>query len=620
MRKTLLLLATFALLAPAAHAEVARVDISARSDVGASGYEKIVGTIHFALDPGDPHNRVIVDLDRAPRNAQGRVEFSADLYILRPKVQARGNGVALVEVVNRGRKTLTRFNRGGSADPSTEADLGDGFLTGQGYTLVSVGWQFDVSGQGVIGLQAPVARGVSGIVRADTTPNQRSTELTFRDLAAYLPSAPGGADTTLTVRTGPYGSKQAIPRARWQLDGQTVTMADGFEPGRTYELSFLATDLPVAGVGLAAFRDTASWLKHDASALAPVRYAYTFGASQSGRFLRSFLYEGFNSDEQGRQVFDGVMAHIAGASRIGLNERGASPSAASAYDVTNFPFTVQASTDPIGGTREGLLDNDRARANQPKVFFTNTSVEYWNSRSAALIHTSPNGTTDVAPPDNVRIYFLTGTQHSPGRFPPRAGNGQQPDNPVEYWWTLRALLTAMDHWVRDGTSPPDSRYPMLADGTLVRLDALRFPELSGVQSPAIITGAQQGDSPLPQLVPQVDADGNERAGIRAVEHAVPVATYTGWNFRSETTGAPDQLVALSGASVRFPATAAARASSRDPRRALAERYPSRQAYLDQARAHADALVEGGYLLAQDVPAVMTRMEELWDYGQEPAAP
>ncbi len=271
----------------------------------------------------NPRNRVIVDLDAAKKNAAGRVEFSADLYILRPRDQARSNGVALVEVSNRGRKgLLSFFNRGpAELDPSKDADLGDGFLTQQGYTLVWVGWQFDVPRQGgLMKLDAPAST-VSGVVRAEFTTNDRALEQTLADLAGYSPSDPAAADATLTVRDGPFGAPTTIPRGQWRLRGNNVVSIDGgFEPGRTYEVAYRAANLPVAAAGLAAFRDTASWIKYRSDATVSAKYVYTFGSSQSGRFLRTFLYYGFNSDEQGRQVFDGVMAHIAGTGRLSLNE------------------------------------------------------------------------------------------------------------------------------------------------------------------------------------------------------------------------------------------------------------------------------------------------------------
>jgi hypothetical protein len=598
---------------PRAGADVTRIDVRTRADVGASGYEKIVGTLHFAIDPRNAHNAVIADLDKAPVNAAGRVEFSADVYVLRPKDPARSNGIAFIDVVNRGRKIiLNGFNRGATNDPATDADLGDGFLMRRGYTLVWVGWQFDVRRHnGAMGIQVPAAQGVSAIVRAEFTPNERGPQ-TVTDLAAYSPVDGNAADTTLTVRDGPFGRADEVPRATWTLQGNTVTMTAGFVPGRTYALAYRARNLPVAGLGLAAFRDTAAWVRRAPDALVRAQHTIAFGSSQSGRFLRTFLYYGFNTDEHGAQVFDGVMAHISGAARLSLNERGATPNALSMWTATAFPFANSATRDPISGRVDGLLDNDRARERQPKMMFTNTAVEYWGGgRSASLIHTSPDGKTDLVLPDNTRVYFLTGAQHSPGRFPARVSNGQQPDNPVEYWWTLRALLAGMEKWVKAGTPPPSSEYPRLSDGTLVPAEQVAFPRMAGVEPPVGIAPARHGDTALPLLVPQVGPDGNERSGVRTAEILVPMATYTGWNFRNAAIGGTGQLVSLLGSSIPFARTVAERKANGDPRPSIEERYASAEAFLAMTRSAADRLVAGGYLLTDDVPAVMKRAEEHW---------
>jgi len=625
MKTTMFVLAALVGLTLRAEAEVARIDVAKRADVGATGYEKIVGTIHFAIDPADPRNRVIVDIDKAPTNTKRRVEFSADLYILRPKDAARANGVALVEVSNRGNKSLlSTFNRAttGGRDPSTDGDFGDGFLTSRGYTLVWVGWQFDVPHQnGAMTLDAPIAKGLNGVVRVEFTPNDRNPETTIADLAGYGALDPAAADTALTVRDGPYGRAEPIARNRWTLTGTKLTMSGGFEPGRTYQLAVHANDMPIAGVGLAAFRDTASWLKYKSttgspdldSAFASIRYAYAFGASQSGRFLRTFMYYGFNSDEKGRKVYDGVMAHIAGGARLSINERSATPNGLAMFTATAFPFSDAAQRDPISGRTEGLLDNDRARQNQPNVFYTNTAVEYWGGgRSAALIHTTSDGKADITTPSNVRIYFLTGAQHSPARFPSRVSTGQQPDNPLEYAWTLRALVAAMDQWVRQGVAPPASQYPRLADNTLVRADQIEFPAIPGVQSPRTLVGGRQDTTMLPFLVPRVDGDGNEVSGVRTPEQAVPVATYTGWNFRSASIGGASFLVPLMGSAIPFSRTNAERAKTGDPRRSLEERYPSKDRYMTMAKSRADALVKERYLLAGDVTQVLKRIEDQWN--------
>ena len=376
-------------------------------------------------------------------------------------------------------------------------------------------------------------------------------------------------------------------------------------------MAYRASNLPVAGVGLAAFRDTASWLKHSPDAPARVRHAYAYGSSQSGRFLRTFMYYGFNSDEEGRQVYDGVLAHIAGSARLSLNERGATPNASRAPS-PGFPFADAAMRDPISGRTEGLLDNERARQHQPKVFYTNTSIEYWGrDRLAALVHTTPDGKSDLTLPENVRAYFLTGTQHVPSRFPARTTTGQQPENPLEYAWTMRALLTAMDRWVRQATPPPASQYPRLSDATLTRADALSFPAIPGVASPRTLKAKRDGAVTLPLLVPQVGTDGNERSGVRTAEQAVPVATYTGWNFRSPAIGGASEPANLMGSAIPFARTAAERSKANDPRPSLEERYPSRARYLALAKAQAETLVSGGYLRAEDVPQVMKRIEAHW---------
>jgi hypothetical protein len=433
------------------------------------------------------------------------------------------------------------------------------------------------------------------------------------DLAGYRPTDDNARDTTLSVRDGEFGAKTLIARERFTVRGNQVTLTGGFEKGRTYELTYRPTEWPVSGLGLAAYRDFASWVKHAPDAVAKADKLIGFGSSQSGRFLRSFLYDGFNTDEQGRQVLDGVMVHIAGAARLSINVRGAQPTALSMYSTTQFPYATSAERNPAARRTDGLLDNDRARATQPKVMFTNTAVEYWGGgRAAALIHTTPDGRRDLVLPPHVRAYFLTGAQHSAAPFPvPAGGLGQQPANPLEYWWTLRALLVAMTDWVVKAAEPPPSQVPRLADGTLVPTSKLRFPALPGVQSPALIQGPRHEGRDLPFLVPQVDADGNELAGIRTAEQRVPMATYTGWNFRNASIGGTKQLVSLLGMALPFAKTKVDREKAGDPRLSVDERYPSKEAYLAKASAVTDALVNGRYLLAEDAPRVRSRVEAHW---------
>ena len=609
-------------------AEVVGVDITTRTDVsdgaafGDTGaYELLTGRIRFAVDPKNARNQVIVDLDKAPRNAAGKVEFSADLSILKPKDPAKGNGTLLLDVVNRGAKTVSR-----SFDRAAGNSEGDGMMLRRGFTVAWVGWEFDAPQRdGVTGISVPAAAGVKGRVRATLTPTSSTPTATFADLIRYAPSDAAAASATLSVRDGALGKPSAFKRAEFSLAGNDVSLEGGFQAGRTYELEYEAANPPVAGLGFAAVRDTAAWIKDASDAPVKAQRALAFGASQSGRFLRTFLYFGFNGDEQSRLVFDGVMAHIAGASRIDLNRRWATPTGLAQFDATSFPFADAALRDPATGAEEGALDNVRAKDFKPKIFYTNTGVEYWGgARSAALIHTTPDGAKDLVLPDNERVYFLTGSQHGPTSFPPgQARLGAQRENPNDYWLTMRALLVAMDDWLRSNKAPPPSRYPQLANSTLVPAAKVAFPALPGVRAPQPLPAGPRAPNPLvakdggagttlPFLVPQTDKDGIELAGVRLPDIEVPLATYTGWNFRNEAIGGEDTLYPLLGSYIPFPATAAARTAAKDPRASIAERYASKQAYLDKIRASADKLVADRFLLADDLPAVLDRAGRHWD--------
>jgi len=626
--------------APFAHAEVVRVEIASRVDVDngapfgdAGAYEVVSGKMFFAVDPANARNQVIVGLDLkdrevtaaehfvsqspALRKAAGKVPFSADFAILRPKDPAKANGTLLFDVVNRGTKTvLNSFDRAAGAHD-------DGFLMRRGFTVAWVGWEFDAKGMRIDG---PTTTGLHCVVHGALTPNMDlEAAAKFTDLSGYSPGD-GAPNARLSVRDGLLGKPTPISSDRFKLEGDNVvTLKGGFTAGRTYELSYDIVNAPIGGLGFAAVRDAVAWLKSAPDANVKVRRALAFGASQSGRFLRSFLYYGFNADEHGRQVFDGVMAHIAGASRLDVNRACGTPTSLGQFDATSFPFADPALHDPVSGAEEGALDNPRARDFEPKIFYTNTGVEYWGGgRSAALIHTTPDGASDLALPENERVYFLTGSQHGPTRFPPAEPRlGAQRENPNDYWLAMRALLVAMDEWLRGGVAPPPSRYPHLADKTLVRAADVAFPALPGVRAPQPLPVAPRAANPLlahdggagaalPYLVPQTDRDGLELAGVRLPEVEVPLATYTGWNYRNPSIGAPDQLYPLLGSYIPFPATVDARAAAHDPRAAIAERYASKREYLDRVRAAADKLIAERYLLAEDLPAVLDRADKHWD--------
>jgi hypothetical protein len=348
-------------------------------------------------------------------------------------------------------------------------------------------------------------------------------------------------------------------------------------------------------------------LKHQPDA-PPLRYAYRFGSSQSDG-PADFPLLRFQQRRAEQAGTTGSWRTRRSGPHLDQRTR-RNPNAASASNVTNFPFTNGRHAIPDSGRTEGLLDNDRARQNQPKIFFTNSAVEYWNTRAAALTHTTPDGRTDVAPPDNTRIYFLTGTQHSPGQFPPRRTTGQQLDNPVQYWWTLRALLTAMDRWVREGTPPPASQYPKLSDSTLVRRETVAFPAIPGVQSPRILQPAQQGSTPLPFLVPQVDETAtSERDQVvssrLSLSQRICPELPKPSGQRAERTGIADGIVD----SIRGNG----RRESPERSRRRWPRAPSKEQYLMRREAR-HTLVKGGYLLAADVPQVIKRMDG-WDLAR-----
>src|SRR5439155_5886217 len=536
------MLATFAraillLLVAAAplSAEVVRIDVQSRSDLvggqpfGAAGpYEKLSGKIFFAVDPALPANRIVTDLDKAPRNAAGKVEFSADFYVIKPKQIARGNGAVLYEVSNRGGKGMLGFfnHASGGADPVTAEQMGDGFLLKQGFSLLWVGWQFDVPKRaGLVRVYAPTAtdhgKPIRGLVRSDFVVTEKETDhsLADRDHIAYAVVDPNAPENILTVRDSVDGPRRTVPRNQWSFsrddggklvaDPTRVTVTGKFEPGKIYEVVYTAENPPLVGLGPAAIRDTIAMLKHaspgetgsnDTLSIpsGAITRAIGFGISQSGRFLRTYLYYGFNRDERNQKVFDGVIAHVAGAGRGSFNHRFAQPSRDGHpylnffYPTDIFPFTDAPERDPESGVTDGLLTHAGSPELLPKIFYTNSEYEYWG-RAASLIHTTIDGASDAPLMDNVRIYLLAAGQHGPGPFPPAQTIGQQKNNPLDYRWAMKALLLAMDRWTANGTAPPPSRYPRVADRTLVAPDRLKFPKLTGVTTSTAVHRAYRAD-------------------------------------------------------------------------------------------------------------------------------
>jgi Alpha/beta hydrolase domain len=358
-------------------------------------------------------------------------------------------------------------------------------------------------------------------------------------------------------------------------------------------------------------------MKNDAAAAARGRYAYMYGASQTGRFIRQFIYEGFTIDEQGRKAFDAAFVQT-GATGLGsFNERFAQPNELGAFTQTKFPILYQTTIDPITGREDGLGARIPPGL-EPKLMLVDTASEYWDrGRVAALRHTSIDGRDDLEDAANVRVYMLAGTRHGSGSFPPADNGGQFKENPNDYRWAQRGLLAALDNWVRADTQPPASRHPNLADKTLIAQRDVKFPAVPGVQWPVSVPGGYRADVPaadamLPFLVPAIDADGNDIGGIRLPEQAVPLATITGWQFRSERIGMPNLLLAMAGAFIPFPTGTAERERVRDPRRAIAERYTSRADYLQKVEDSATGLSHARYILPQDVRPIVQEAGQHWD--------
>jgi hypothetical protein len=649
---------------PIASARVVRVDVASRSEVlggqefGAAGaYERITGRLVFSAAVANSHNRAIVDLDNAVNLEDGEVEFSADFIAVRPKDPGKSNGSMILESPNRGHGRIISMVDTGDWDLGKNA--GDGWLLRHGYSIVTLGWQWDAVGDDALRLYAPIAKDhgktITGLLRGDLMLSKAIEEIPLGHFllgniggSEYPVAAPDDPRDTLTVRDSREAKRRLIPRAQWQfahdVDGKLVPsdrhirLRGGFQPGQLYEYVYVVADPVVAGLGFAAFRDFAAYAKHSSDALVPAARVYGQGISQNGRFLRDFIYQGFNADEDGRIALDGVLAHVAGAGRGNFNyrfaqpSRDAQPTSAVFYPTDVFPFTDRDETDPVTGASGGLLDRALAGHVAPKIFLSNTSYEYWG-RAAALISTTADGRLDMPVSPDVRIYHFTGLQHFTGPFPPARGKddllGQEPESPLPVRFFWRAMIANLDAWVRDGTAPPPSSYPHIADRTLVALDQYAFPAIPGVNKPHEASGAFRLDfgagwpsfigaqppkvgKAFPVLVPQVDADGNERDGVRLPQIVVPLATYTGWNLRDPSIGAPAERVSFEGSYIAFAKTAAAREAAHDPRKSIAERYASREEYLSRYSAAVDDLVRQRWLLEEDRAALIQRGGQEWD--------
>ena len=644
-----------------------RIEITERilfaegAEFGTSGaYERLVGRAWYAVDPGAPAQAGIVDLDKAPRNADGLVEFAADVMILKPVDMARGNRRLFFGYGNRANKRELQFFNDAppTNDPRTLAHAGNGFLFRRGYTIVWGAWEGDIlPGNGRLVLDVPVAtdggRPITGPVRTEIIvdkPGTTTLPLSGRASTRSYPAV--SLDTgqaTLTRRRYQGDARLPVAATEWAfarveggsgLDNQGaeqaiipsdshIHLAAGFQPGWIYELVYTARDPRVHGLGHVAVRDLVSFLKHEAGAANPlaggIDQAYAWGRSQTGRCIRDFLYQGYNADAAGRKVFEGVLPHVAGGGLMWMNHRFSlvvSPAGQQYEDhatmADRFPFSYAVSTDPHSGREDAIL---KRPGTDPLVLHTQSAIEYWQRRGS-LVHTDAHG-NDLPQPDNVRVYLWASSQHfaDPNVKRPAKGVCRQYLNIVQTSMLFRAMLDALDRWATDGTPPPPSRVPLRADGTLVTADEWRrrFPPIPGVAlptganacplldfGPRAAAGIIDREPPAvlqaegyPTLVPAVDADGNDIAGVRAPMVAAPLGTYTGWNIRDRGHG-HGAMHEFTGSYIPFPDTDEEQAATGDPRPSLLARYGSPEGYAAAIEAAARQLVADGLMLEEDV--------------------
>jgi hypothetical protein len=641
---------------------VTRFDVRLRRPLGGGAafgdvgpYEELKGTLRFSIDPKHAANERITDVALAPRDHAGRVESESDVSILVPVDRRRSSGRVMLDVVNRGNTVaVPNFNRATrptfvpGADPDPPVDPGDGFLMRRGFVVISCGWQIDLPEvPGLFGLRGPEAldaRGnrLTGRVYTQLQTPSPATHLLLSDRGhrAYPAADLAEREAVLLVRDQPDGEATTIDRGRWRFarvaggdvvpDPRYIWLEGGFEKGRLYQVAYTAIGAPVVGLGIAALRDAAAWLKHGTAregnpAPDVLRDVYAYGRSQTGRLLRTLVYNDLNLDEQGREALDGIIANVAGGLRGEFNQRFGQNS----KDRPHMMDYVQPATD------EDLHRRLTARGSALKVFYTNSSAEYQRG-DASLAHTNAEGTRDVPSGPSARVYHFAGTEHGLGVWPPTAEKAAAADpseppehsqnlrNTIDYAPLLRACLVNLDRWVTERVAPPPSRHPRLADGTAVPFEALHavFDRIPGASYPRHHARPCRLDfSALPprpgpacgSLVSAVDTDGNEIGGIALPEVAVPLGTHTGWTLRHPAIGGETQRLVFAGATIPFARTRREREAARDPRPSIEERYRSRDDYLERVRRAGASLVAQRFMLEEDVELAVALAARAWDH-------
>lgn len=590
--------------------------------------EAVQGYAYFKFDPTHQQNQRIIDLNLAETD-NGLVNVKTTFYMIQLADPAARKGT-LIEISNRGSKASLRyFNKAsGQHTPNKPSDIGDALIQRLGLSVMWVGWQSDVfESDENMWVSLPTAMGTSGMARSDwtvETPTE-SLGLSHRNSikTVYKYASNENNIAYLTYRERPNGAKVVVPRNLWEFTEDGLNINGSFTPG-IYELVYPTENSIVQGLGFALVRDTAEYLKRPNTTFNSDK-VIAFGVSQTGRWLRHFLYQGFNQTEEGMRAFDGMLIHTAGAGRGSFNHRFGQPSrdahrmSAFFYPTDVFPFTSQAVSHPITGNKDGLLSN-LAKEYQPKIFYTNTGYEYWG-RAAGLIHTH-NG-EDVSPLPNERIYHLASGQHFVEReenlLSIESVSNYFQGNPLNFLLNLRANLANLTHWVIDDVPPPASKYPSFESKTLVNINQYQLPsvlsELTKPISPhtAYIydygskwsTGIIEHNPPrilatISPPLPQIDNFGNELGGISHPLIVEPLASFLPWVLRHNAVFAKEEMMDFRGAIKLLP------------KENILSRYSNWDTYQAKLNKAIDNAISEKTILEEDRDNVLKQGQWLWN--------
>ncbi len=659
------------LAAPWVHAEVVSVEVTDKQpwvggqSFGAVGpYEVLRGTVRYAIDPRSASAGDVTDIQYAPTNARGLVEYSGPFVLIRPVDPTRGNHMTLVEVANRGRTQMDGvfFKAEGGLDlmaPNKIEALSDPTFFTLGYSLAWVSWQGRMKAD-EFGLKVPVAQ-VHGPVRATFAASDMDAERKAYDLTEggfYCARDAKQRKAVLRLQTRFDDPGTVVSRKYWRFAAAPVdktanarcgiALKHAAASGSHFSLVYEGEDAAVMGLGQAAFRDFANHLKSRAvlseinNRLGDGAAVFAYGYSQGGRFLRDFLYRGFNTAPDGKRVFDGMLVTTAGAGRGSFNHRYALPGEAGNSVMSNlravdiYPFSDLPTPDVDGHGNAGQLDRALHDGTAPKIMYITGSSEYW-SRINSLLQTSTDGKQAVELAPNSRLYFYSGSPHAPRRFSKFTEKATEASYPYnsnnDLADGLNAQLENLREWAVDDVAPPETMAPVVGS-TLVPVSELAFPLIPGIRVPSnppslwqldlgrdylskgILTEPPRIGARYLLLVPQVDSDGNELGGWRGAVSSVPLGTMTGWNWRNPENASFGFISANNGAFIPFARTRAERLAAKDPRPSIEERYGNREGFIAAAAVSIDRAIARRFLLPIQREKILADMSSYWDNVQK----